>query len=207
MKYDNKGYDPEQRQERKLPPAGSEVWVQVNPIGTQSYDTHDGRSSKGNEMIVLQCQVMADEPGAGTWMIDYIVNNEYATQNIGRRFDAMGIPQQQCDVDAAFFVGRIGKVKVKYEEYKGEPRARIAYWISQENAGEPPVKIPDAPADIPVTVGRKVLVDEPEGPTWPGTVKEIRSQQNECDVEDEQGEVYTVALDAVTVSKDDDLPF
>lgn len=140
MAYKFKGnkYDPERavRSKSELPVAGSIVSVRI--ISKQDAGNKDGVgtaecvSARGNPMLVVHSVVEEGQQGDGCWLFDYIVlNNEYTDQRIGALLDATGHDMEKDGhlVEAQQLVGKRGYVRVKHEPYKGEMRAKIAYWI------------------------------------------------------------------------------
>ena len=98
-------------------------------------------SKNGKNMIVLTAQIL--HPEYKNQLFDYIVDNEYAQQRIFDIMTSCGIvPSRGMAVTPQTFVGRIGKVKVKHEEYNGEKTLRISFWKKTENTAAPAAAAP-----------------------------------------------------------------
>lgn len=100
-------------------------------------------SSKGNDMLVLQFEVS----GNSTILWHYIVfmddKPEITNRMLTQFFDSFkDIPEG--DFNMQNWIGKVGAVKTKNEEYNGSERAKISYFISADKQGDlPPWKNPD----------------------------------------------------------------
>ena len=104
------------------------------PIGrhrvrVEEYEETHSRQT-GKSMVKIKLQVS----GYSSRLFIYIVDNEYANQNIGTILEST---DTMDDVKAEGFkwsmlIGRIGGVQVKHEQYDGEARAKVAYWLSRD---------------------------------------------------------------------------
>jgi hypothetical protein len=93
-------------------------------------------SQAGNPMIKLVLNVS----GYNSTIWHFIVLNpekkEITNQRLGELFNSFGI--QQGNFNLQSWVGKVGAAKVKHEDYKGEPSAKIAYFISKDRQDKLP---------------------------------------------------------------------
>lgn len=94
-------------------------------------------SQKGNDMLVLQLEVS----GSSTILFHYIVfmddRPEITNRMLTQFFDSFsGIPEG--DFNMTNWVGKVGAVKTKLEEYDGQMRAKISYFISADKQDDLP---------------------------------------------------------------------
>lgn len=61
---------------------------------------------------------------------------EQTNQRLGELFNSFGI--QQGNFNLQSWVGKVGAAKVKHEDYKGEPSAKIAYFINKDRQDKLP---------------------------------------------------------------------
>ena len=90
-------------------------------------------SKNGNDMLVLQFDVS----GSTLTLYHYIVfmpdRPEITNRNLTQFFDSFnGI--KMGDTNTANWIGKVGAVHVKLEEYNGEQRPRIQYFIRADKA-------------------------------------------------------------------------
>ncbi|HCJ37849.1 MAG TPA: hypothetical protein DHV37_05930 [Erysipelotrichaceae bacterium] len=105
-------------------------------------------SKNGNDMLVLQFEVS----GSKTILYHYIVfmndKPEITNRMLTQFFDSFkDIPEG--DFNMQNWVGKVGAVKVKHEEYNGNEQAKISYFIHKD-------KQSDLPAWIEPDTGVKV---------------------------------------------------
>jgi hypothetical protein len=138
-KFKRSDYDPKKKAAADIPAAGSIVAVEV--IGKKQvpdYDwagTIEAESKRGRPMFRVHVAVCKGWEGEGCWMLYYILlDNEWVSQNMGSLLDGLGFDMSDgvsgYNVTPALITGKQGYVRVKHEDYNGEPRPRIAYWIS-----------------------------------------------------------------------------
>jgi hypothetical protein len=93
-------------------------------------------SQAGNPMIKLVLNVS----GYNSTIWHFIVLNpekkEITNQRLGELFNSFGI--QQGNFNLQSWVGKVGAAKVKHEDYKGEPSAKIAYFINKDRQDKLP---------------------------------------------------------------------
>ena len=93
-------------------------------------------SKNSKNMIVLTAQIM--HPEYKNQIFTYIVDNKYAQQRIFDIMTSCGItPSRGMAVTPQTFVNRVGKVRIKHEEYNGEKTLRISLWKKQDTASAP----------------------------------------------------------------------
>ncbi len=80
-------------------------------------------------------EIVLDAAGYSSKLWYYLVldptDTKKTNQRIGTFFDSFGINNPNL---AHFkgWVGKVGAARVKHEDYKGEPQAKVAYFISRE---------------------------------------------------------------------------
>jgi len=94
-------------------------------------------SKKGNDMLVIQLNVS----GSAKVLYHYIVfmddRPEITNQKLTEFFDSFkDIPEG--DFNMANWIGKVGACVIKHEEYNGEQRERISYFIRADKQGDLP---------------------------------------------------------------------
>lgn len=113
------------------------------------------KSRAGNDKIVLAMDV-SNCPGRLFYNLTFLPNNTTMTNtNLKRLWDSFGI--EMGNMDIASWVGKVGAARVKHEEYNGDLRARVSYfierkkqdrlpaWQSVGKPASPPAWVQDAP--------------------------------------------------------------
>ena len=120
-------------------------------------------SKNGNDMLVLQFEVS----GYSSILFHYIVflddRPEITNRNLTQFFDSFsGIPEG--DFNMQNWIGKVGACTVKHEEYQGQMRPRVGYFIHKDKQGDLPnwrsaegvevdaegyMKLGDADVDVP----------------------------------------------------------
>lgn len=94
-------------------------------------------SSKGNDMLVLQFEVS----GSTKILYHYIVfmpdKAEITNRMLTQFFDSFK-DIEEGDFNMNNWIGKVGAVMLKHEEYNGEKRERISYFISADKQGDLP---------------------------------------------------------------------
>lgn len=115
-------------------------------------------SKSGNDMLVLKLKVS----GTNTHLWNYIVflddRPEITNRMLTQFFDSFGI--EDGDFNLSGYVGRVGACKVKHEDYDGEPRAKIQYFLSKKQQTE----LPAWQGDLPIPAGFEEAGDDGELP-------------------------------------------
>jgi hypothetical protein len=57
-------------------------------------------------------------------------NQKMTNQKLGEMWNSFGIPQGNLNLQS--WVGKVGAAKVKHEDYKGESKAKIAFFLNKE---------------------------------------------------------------------------
>lgn len=94
-------------------------------------------SKNGNDMLVLQLEVS----GYSSLLFHYIVflddRPEITNRQLTQFFDSFaGIPEG--DFNMQNWIGKVGACTVKHEEYQGQTRARVGYFINADKQGDLP---------------------------------------------------------------------
>lgn len=103
-------------------------------------------SKNGNDMLALQFEVS----GSSSLLFHYIVflddRPEVTNRMLTQFFDAFpGI--DEGDFNMSHWVGKVGACAVKHDDYNGEKRAKISYFIKADKADDlPPWKGSDGVA-------------------------------------------------------------
>ena len=94
-------------------------------------------SSKGNDMLVLQLEVS----GSTKILYHYIVfmpdKAEITNRMLTQFFDSFK-DIEEGDFNMNNWLGKVGAVMIKHEEYNGEKRERISYFISADKQADLP---------------------------------------------------------------------
>ena len=95
-------------------------------------------SKNGNDMLVLQFEVN----GYASSLFHYIVfmedRPEITNRMLTQFFDSFkDIPEG--DFNTANWIGKVGACTVKHEEYNGEKRAKLGYFIHKDRQGDLPL--------------------------------------------------------------------
>lgn len=137
----------------------------VIPAGDHRVRIEDAvakQSKAGNDMIELTLAVSGHS--GKLWYYLVLDRNDVAktNQRIGSFFDSFGI----VDPDVSHFrawIGKVGAVRVKHEEYNGDQQAKVAFCLSKNNQSKlPPAKFGNVTAGadagyIPVAVDEDEL--------------------------------------------------
>lgn len=94
-------------------------------------------SKSGNEMLVFQFDVS----GSGKVIYHYITflpNNPSVTNGQLTQFFDSFKDIQDGDFNILNWVGKVGAAKIKHEEYNGEKRERISYFIKADKQSDLP---------------------------------------------------------------------
>jgi hypothetical protein len=110
--------------------------------------------TSGKDMVEIKLQVS----GYSSRLFIYIVENEYANQNIGQILESTDMMDtiRQEGFHWSKLKGQIGGVQVKHENYEGEPRAKVAYWLSRDKVD-----------DLPDWTEKRINVNDVEDPDVP----------------------------------------
>lgn len=93
-------------------------------------------SNSGRQMIKL----VLDVSGYSSTIWHFIVflpdNQKLTNQKLGELWNSFGIPQGNFNLQQ--WVGKVGAVKVKHEEYNGNTNPKIAYFINKDRQDKLP---------------------------------------------------------------------
>ncbi|MBQ2256437.1 MAG: hypothetical protein II330_06200, partial [Clostridia bacterium] len=111
--------------------------VRINDVVEKTFGS-------GNEGF----EITLDVSGYGSKLWFYLVldrsDTKKTNQRIGTFFESFGIN----DFDLSHYrgwIGKIGGVRVKHEEYQGENRAKVAFCLNRKNQEKLPAWKGDAP--------------------------------------------------------------
>jgi hypothetical protein len=122
----------------KIPPVG-EYTVQIIRGEEQLTKT-------GKKMMKLTCEIIQSE--FKNKIFENIVETDYAQQHIYNIFAACGkTPQKGQVITGETFVGWVGKVKIKHEQYNGETQLRIEKWKRPAEKANNSENLIDVPPD------------------------------------------------------------
>lgn len=118
-------YDPSQYEERsfELIPAGDHR-VRIE-------DVVEKRFKSGNEGYEITMSVSGFKSKLWYYLVLDASNKAQTNQKIGDFFNSFGITGTQMGTGKQW-VGKIGAVRVKHEEYNGENQAKVHYCIAKD---------------------------------------------------------------------------
>ena len=95
-------------------------------------DVEEKVSSKGNEMYEITLEV--NGLSSKLWYYLVLDQNDVkkTTQRIGDFFNSFGITDKNMG-SGKQWIGKVGAVRVKHEEYNGNMSAKVAYVINRKN--------------------------------------------------------------------------
>ena len=93
-------------------------------------------SGSGRQMIKLVLEVSGYSSTIWHFIVFMNENQKLTNQKLGELWNSFGIPQGNFNLNS--WVGKVGAAKVKHEDYKGEPNAKIAYFINKERQDKLP---------------------------------------------------------------------
>lgn len=103
-------------------------------------DVEEKVSSKGNDMYEITLEVSGYS--SKLWFYLVLDSNDIkkTTQRIGDFFNCFGIADKNTG-SGKQWIGKVGAVRVKHEEYNGNTSAKVAYVINRKNQDKlPPAK-------------------------------------------------------------------
>ena len=145
-------YDPSQYKESNF------SLIPVGDYRVRIADVVEKKFASGNEGY----EFTLDVNGYAAKMWNYLVldasDPARTNQRIGEFFDCFGITSPAMG-NGKQWVGLVGAARIKHEDYKGEKRAKIAYWIARSRqekldawknvTGSAPVAAPVSQVEIP----------------------------------------------------------
>lgn len=94
-------------------------------------------SNKGNEMLVFQFEVSGSSKVIYHY-ITFLPNNPSVTNGQLTQFFDSFKDIKDGDFNILNWIGKVGAAKIKHEEYNGETRERISYFIKADKQSDLP---------------------------------------------------------------------
>ena len=119
----------------------SENSFQVIPTGDHRVritDVVERKFNSGNEGYEITLEVSGYSSKLWFYLVLDKSNPAQTNQRIGEFFNSFGIRHTAMGTGKQW-IGAVGAVKVKHEEYQGENRAKVAYCISRNNQDKLPM--------------------------------------------------------------------
>lgn len=94
-------------------------------------------SKNGNDMLALQFDVSGYDSTLYHYIVFLCDRPEITNRNLTQFFDSFkDIPEG--DFDTSHWIGKVGACTVKHEEYNGEKKAKLGYFIHKDKQGDLP---------------------------------------------------------------------
>jgi hypothetical protein len=111
-------------------------------------DVEEQVSKNGNDMFKLTLDVSGYNSSIWYYLVFTPDNSKVVNQKLGSIFDSFGITPGDMNIE--HWKGKVGAVKVKHEDYQGEPQARVSYFVGKKGQEElPPWNEPEKAASLP----------------------------------------------------------
>lgn len=106
-------------------------------------DADKAISKNGNDMLVLQFEVSGSQRILYHYIVFMVDKPEITNRMLTQFFDSFkDIPDG--DFNMRNWIGKVGACKIKHDDYQGQTRERISYFISADKQGDLPMwKNPD----------------------------------------------------------------
>ena len=120
----NWNFDPSQYSEKNF---------EIIPVGdyrARIAEVTERRFNSGNEGYELTLEINGYSARMWYYLVLDASNPERTNQRLGEFFDSFGITSYTLG-SGKQWVGKVGAVRVKHEEYKGENQAKVAYTIAR----------------------------------------------------------------------------
>lgn len=115
-------------------------------------DVEEKVSSKGNEMYEITFEVSGHNSKLWFYLVLDQNDPKKTNQRIGDFFNSFGITTPAMGTGKQW-IGKVGAVRVKHEEYNGNMSAKVAYCINRKNQDKlPPAKFSVAATAAPTTM-------------------------------------------------------
>lgn len=114
---------------------------QVIPVGdhrVRIVDVTEKRFNSGNEGYEITMEVSGYSSKLWFYLVLEKSNPAQTNQRIGEFFNSFGITNPNLGTGKQW-IGAVGAVKVKHEEYNGRTSAKVAYCISRKNQEKLPM--------------------------------------------------------------------
>lgn len=109
-------------------------------------DVEEKVSSKGNEMYEITFEVSGYNSRLWFYLVLDKSDAKKTNQRIGDFFNSFGINDHNLG-SGKQWIGKVGAVKVKHEEYNGSNQAKVAFLINRKNQDKlPPAKFSSSAA-------------------------------------------------------------
>lgn len=94
-------------------------------------------SSNGNDMLVLQFEVSGETKILYHYIVFMNDRPEITNRMLTQFFDSFkDIPEG--DFNMANWIGKVGAAKIKHDEYQGQTREKISYFVHKDKQGDLP---------------------------------------------------------------------
>lgn len=94
-------------------------------------------SSKGNDMLVFQFDVSGSNKVLYYYLVFMADRPEITNGKLTQFFDSFK-DIEDGDFNTANWVGKVGACMIKHEDYQGEKRERVSYFIKADKQGDLP---------------------------------------------------------------------
>lgn len=100
-------------------------------------DAEKAVSKNGNDMLVLKFEVSGTQKHLWHYIVFMPDRPEITNRNLTQFFDSFkDIPEGEFNIQN--WKGKVGAVQIKHDEYNGEKRERIAYFIRADKQADLP---------------------------------------------------------------------
>lgn len=122
----NWNFDPSQYTENEFAP------IPVGDHRVRIYDVAEKTFSSGNSGYEITLNVSGHSGKLWYYLVLNPADPKKTNQRLGSFFDSFGITDYNLDHYRAW-VGKIGAVRVKHEEYNGADSAKVAFCLARKN--------------------------------------------------------------------------
>ena len=150
----NWNYDPSQYQEKSFA---------LTPVGdyrARIVDVQEKKYSSGNEGYEITLELNGQPGRMWFYLVLDASNPQQTNQRIGDFFNSFGITSPAMGTGKQW-IGAVGAVRVKHEDYQGQTKAKVAYciarsrqdkldaWKGTQGAAAAPVAQVEIPEELP----------------------------------------------------------
>lgn len=124
-------------------------------------DADKAISKNGNDMLVLQFEVSGSQKILYHYIVFMVDKPDITNRMLTQFFDSFkDIPEG--DFNMANWIGKVGACRIKHDEYQGNLKERISYFIAADKQDDlPPWKNPDG--KTPPVTDENGFFEVPEG--------------------------------------------